>query len=79
MLPLIVRRIVLCLGILCCVASARADEPQRYVLTSVSTNRQLTDFELTGRKLTPAKPGWSVRLQTLVGGRQEGSQLLVVD
>ena len=79
MLMLTVRRLLLGLAIVCCGELARAQDPQRYVLTSASMNRQLQEFELTGQKVTPAKPGWSVRLKTLAGGRQEGSQLLVVD
>jgi hypothetical protein len=79
MLMLTVRRLLLGLAIVCSGELARAQDPQRYVLTSASLNRQLPEFELTGQKVTPAKPGWSVRLKTLAGGRQEGSQLLVVD
>jgi len=75
-----VRRCVWCLVVLWSGAAAwGADGPQRYILTSATANRQVAEFEVTGQKLTPAKPGWSVRLKTLVGGRQEGSQLLVID
>lgn len=80
MLTVGVRRCVLCLALAWGGSTARgADGPQRYVLTSAGANRQVSEFEVTGQKLTPAQPGWSVRLKTLAGGRQEGSQLLVVD
>jgi hypothetical protein len=54
--------------------------PFRKTLTSVATNTQVDDWELTHRDLKlPGAGPWTVRQRTLHGGKQEGVRLIEVD
>ncbi|MGE3806706.1 MAG: aldose 1-epimerase family protein [Gemmataceae bacterium] len=55
-------------------------EPFRKVLISSKENLRLDSLEVTGKEITPkcAVP-WSVRKQTLHGGKQEGVDIVVID
>ena len=60
--------------------SAPGAEPFRKSLTSVERGIHLENWELTHRDFKPRTPlPWSVRKQTLHGGKQEGVDLIVVD
>jgi hypothetical protein len=55
-------------------------EPFRRKLTSALDNLRIAEIELTSKEITPDCPfAWSIRKVTLHGGRQEGSELLIVD
>jgi hypothetical protein len=55
-------------------------QPFRQKLTSVADNLHAPTFEVSGKSVTPACPvPWSIRRVVLHGGRQEGSELIVVD
>ena len=55
-------------------------EPYHKKLTSVTDNVSVGAFAITGKDITPACPiPWSIRKVVLHGGRQEGSELLIVD
>jgi hypothetical protein len=54
-------------------------QPYRQKITSVADNKRLATFVVAGKELTPAcKVPWSIRKVVLHGGRQEGSELIVV-
>ena len=61
--------------------SAPADgQPYRMKLTSVQDNVRLAKFSISSKDVTPeCKIAWSIRKVVLQGGRQEGSELLIVD
>ncbi len=46
---------------------------------SVSRNTRVDTAEITGRKITPKSPKWSVRKLTLHGGKQEGVEVVIVN
>ncbi|MFN0084140.1 MAG: aldose 1-epimerase family protein [Blastocatellia bacterium] len=54
------------------------DEPFRQTLTSASRSLRLETWQVTNRDLGGEAP-WSVRKQTLHGGKQEGVDVIVVD
>jgi hypothetical protein len=57
-----------------------AAQPYRQKLTSVADNMQLQKYEVTGKSITPdCQVPWSIRKVLLHGGRQEGSELIVVN
>ncbi|MEW4526623.1 aldose 1-epimerase family protein [Maioricimonas sp. JC845] len=59
---------------------AADNAPQKFVLTSATTNQQIGHFELT--HLDVENGGdipWRVQKKTLHGGKQEGSELITVD
>ncbi|MBI3417252.1 MAG: aldose 1-epimerase family protein [Verrucomicrobia bacterium] len=60
------------------LAAANA-EPFRASLISVEKNLRVGALEISGKKITPQSPKWSVRKITLHGGKQEGVELVVVD
>lgn len=63
-------------------ATGRAadDAAQRFVLTNASTSQRTESFELTNRDVEHGGDiPWSVRKQTLHGGKQEGSELITID
>jgi len=51
----------------------------RKTFISVSRNTRVDTAEITGRKITPKNPKWSVRKLTLHGGKQEGVDVILVD
>lgn len=52
----------------------------RYLLTDSASNVHCTSFELDHTHFPARQTGpWSIRLITLHGGKQEGSQLVVID
>lgn len=53
--------------------------PLHLTLTSASKNRRLETVGISGKKITPKSPRWSVRKLTLHGGKQEGVDVIVVD
>ncbi len=53
-------------------------EPFRQSLISTSGNRRVDALEISGKKITPQSPHWSVSKRTLHGGRQEGVEVVVV-
>jgi hypothetical protein len=59
--------------------STTANEQFRKVLTSVKQNSRVNEWQITGRDLTPKRPNWSVRKETLHGGKQEGVDIIVVN
>ena len=66
-------------------SEARADHHgggvHRFVLTSASTAQHTDSFSVTSDDLglTTGGRSWSVRKRTLVGGRQQGSELITID
>ena len=61
-------------------AAQAADDAERHVITSSTTNVRTDDFELEHSDLPDIKsPPWSVRKTTLHGGKQEGCELITVD
>ncbi len=48
-------------------------------LISASKNVRLDAAEISGKKVTPKCPGWSVRKLTLHGGKEEGVDVIVVN
>src|SRR5437016_2955315 len=55
-------------------------EPFRQKLTSVADNVHVAKYEITSKEITPNCPTpWAIRKILLHGGRQEGSELIVVD
>ena len=61
-------------------AAGAAAEPFRQKLTSVADNVHSPSFEIAAKTITPeCKAPWSIRKVALRGGRQEGSELIVVD
>ena len=58
---------------------AIAAEPFRAPLISVEKNLRVDSLEISGKKITPQNPKWSVRKLTLHGGKQEGVELVVLD
>jgi hypothetical protein len=55
-------------------------EPYRHKLTSVADNVHVGEFEINSKVATPNCPvPWSIRKVRLHGGRQEGSELIIVD
>ena len=59
---------------------AAGAEPFQKTLTSVERGLHVDNWELTSRDVKPRLPiPWSVRKQTLHGGKQEGVDLIVVD
>lgn len=61
------------------LASSADAEPFRRQLTSVQDNVRVAKFEITSKEITPAcQFPWSIRKVVLHGGRQEGSELLIV-
>jgi hypothetical protein len=62
------------------LAPAVRAEPFRQKLTSVADNVHVAKYEITSQEITPNCPTpWSVRKIPLHGGRQEGSELIVID
>lgn len=53
--------------------------PFRKSLISASGNRRVDALEISGKKITPKSPHWSVSKRTLHGGRQEGVEVVVVN
>ena len=51
----------------------------RETFISVNQNTRVDRAEITGRKITPKSPRWSVRKLTLHGGKQEGVEVILVD
>jgi hypothetical protein len=72
---------VLYAGLLVVLAAAPAlGEPFHHRLTSTRENLHVDQWEVAGKEVTPACPtAWSVRKQTLHGGKQEGVDVVVVD
>jgi hypothetical protein len=60
-------------------AAATAAEPFFKSLISARDGVRLDTWEVTGKEVTPAIPGWSVRKLTLHGGKQEGVDVIIVD
>jgi hypothetical protein len=61
-------------------ASPAPGEPLQQTLTSTSRNIHVDRWEVAGKEATPACPvAWSVRKQTLHGGKQEAVDVVVVD
>src|SRR5262245_17637348 len=61
-------------------AVTQTSEPFRQTLTSVERNLRLDNWQITSRDLSLDTPAsWSIRKQTLHGGKQEGVDLIVVD
>lgn len=57
-----------------------AAEPFRQTLISTSQNVRVDTWEVVGKEATPGCPvSWTVRKRTLHGGRQEGTELVVID
>lgn len=55
-------------------------EPLVQVLTSVERNQRVEQWEAGSKDVTPACPTpWSVKKQTLRGGKQEGVDVVVID
>ncbi len=61
------------------VAAASAAEPFRAPLVSVDKNLRVDELEISGKKVTPKAPGWSVKKLTLHGGKQEGVDVVIVN
>jgi hypothetical protein len=60
--------------------TASAAEPFRQTLTSAERGLRLDSWQISARDLDPSSPArWSVRKQTLHGGKQEGVDLITVD
>jgi hypothetical protein len=55
----------------------KAAAPFRQAL--ISATQRVDTLLLSGKKITPKSPGWSVRKLTLHGGKQEGVDVIVVD
>jgi hypothetical protein len=61
-------------------AAPAVGEPFHHRLTSVQENLHVDHWEVTGKEVTPACPApWSVRKQTLHGGKQEGVDVVEID
>ena len=61
-------------------AAAAAAEPYTQTLTSAARNENIESWEVTSEHLgVRTDPPWSVRKQTLRGGKQEGVELIVID
>jgi hypothetical protein len=75
------RKTVLYAGLLVVLAAAPAlGEPFHHRLINTGENLHVDQWEVTGKEVTPACPtAWSVRKQTLHGGKQEGVDVVVVD
>ncbi|MCX6895012.1 MAG: DUF4432 family protein, partial [Verrucomicrobia bacterium] len=58
---------------------SKTPPPFRQTLISASANQRVDTAEITGRKVTPKSPRWSVRKLTLHGGKQEGVEVIVVN
>jgi galactose mutarotase-like enzyme len=56
-----------------------AAAPFARTLISQSKNVHVEAWQVTGKEVTPDRPGWSVRLRTLHGGKQEGVSVIEVD
>jgi len=56
-----------------------AAEALHKTLLSVRENVRLDSWEMSGRKLTPKSPDWSVQKMTLHGGKQEGVDVIIVN
>src|SRR5438477_11047993 len=55
-------------------------EPFRQKLTSALDNVHIAPYEITSKEITPnCTVPWLIRKVILHGGRQEGSELIVVD
>ena len=68
------------LAVLFALTASVGAQPFRQKLTSVADNLHVPTFEVSGKSVTPACPvPWSIRRVVLHGGRQEGSELIVVD
>jgi hypothetical protein len=65
----------------CVVAGAEpVAEPLVQVLTSVARNQKLERWEANAKDVTPASPTqWSIKKQTLRGGKQEGVDVITID
>ena len=62
------------------IVGAAAAQPARKLLVSAKKNLNLASAEFHGKDVTPdCDIPWSIRLTTLHGGKQEGSQLLTLD
>lgn len=59
--------------------NTKTPPPFRQTLISASANQRADAAEITGRKITPRSPHWSVSKRTLHGGKQEGVEIIVVD
>src|SRR5687768_5363072 len=59
--------------------SASRAEPHRVALISAEKNRRVDELELSGKKLTPKSPAWTICKITLHGGKQEGVDVIVVN
>jgi hypothetical protein len=71
-------------GLVLILASSLAtadDDALRYSLASVAKNQRLESFEVSNKTLTDLKiPGpWSVKQETLHGGKQEGVHRVTID
>ncbi len=56
-----------------------AADPFRQTFISSEKNIRIETAELSGRKLTPKAPAWTIRKLTLHGGKQEGVDVIVVN
>jgi hypothetical protein len=56
-----------------------AAEPFRAPIISVDKNLRVEALEISGRKVTPKAPGWSVKKLTLHGGKQEDVDVVIVN
>lgn len=56
-----------------------AQEPHRWSLTSAAANRRVASFSIQGKSITPAVPNWKIERVDLVGGRQAGCELIVLN
>ncbi len=73
-----VKATVLSAGLVAGATSVNA-EPFRKVLISAKENVRVETLEIKGKDVTPNSPNWSVRKNTLHGGKQEGVDVIVVD
>jgi galactose mutarotase-like enzyme len=48
-------------------------------LISSSGNKRVDTLEISGKKITPKSPQWSVSKRTMHGGKQEGVEIVVVN
>jgi len=66
--------------VLFAVSPLRAEEPTSFVLTDSGDNLNRPEFQLSHRDIKKFKSGiWSVAKVTLHGGKQEGSELIILD
>src|SRR5262245_50485765 len=68
------------LGIFCLPLAASAAEPFAQTLTNTDRNIHLSSWDGKSAQITPQCPTpWSIRKETLHGGRQEGVDIIAVD